>query len=199
MISKNYLPRGEAELKQWCGNFNTQFAAQAEILGFGEAEKQAVSTDCSGIDTAIDACNAAKIAYEEKVSAKKQTLETNSGAIREMVRRIKASPTYTEAIGKLLGVIGEGSSFDPTTAMPSITLVKSATGYDFKFSLLSYFDAVAVFRRSPGESGFAKVDIDMKSPYSVASPIENGVEYYFQYLKNDVLMGQPSDIIALKL
>jgi len=199
MKTKEYLPHGEAELSQWCGNFNTQFTTQAETLGFGEPEKQAVSVNCTGISTSISDCNAAKLTYEEQVSAKKQVLSTNTSSIREMVRRIKASPTYTEAIGKLLGVIGEGSSFDPTTAMPSITLVKSATGYDFKFSLLGYFDAVAVFRRSPGESGFAKVDIDMKSPYSVASPIENGVEYYFQYLKNDVLTGQPSDIIALKL
>ena len=199
MKSKNYLPRNEAELTQWCDNFNSQLAAQAEILGFGESEKQTVSADCTGIDTAIDDCNAAKIAYEESVSSKKQTLTTNTGSIREIVRRIKASPSYTEAIGKSLGVIAEGSSFDPSTAIPEITLVKSATGYDFKFSLLNYFNAVAVFRRNPGESDFSKVDIDMKSPYSVTSTVENGVEYYFQYLKNDELMGQPSDIIALKL
>lgn len=199
MKSKEYLPKNEAKLSQWCTEFETQFAAQAAGLGFSEADVTAMNSACDGINGAISESNAAKIAFEQKVSEKNATISGNTTSIREMVRRIKASPTYTEAIGKSLGIIGEGSSFDPSTAMPSITLVKSATGYDFKFSLLSYFDAVAVFRRSPGESSFSKIDIDMKSPWSVASPIENGVEYYFQYLKNDVLTGQPSDIIALKL
>ncbi len=199
MKSKKYLPKNEAELAQWCTNFNAQFAAQAEILGFSDTEKQAVAAVCTGINTAIDDCKTAKISYEKQVSTKNQTLSGNIGSIREMVRRIKAAPAYTEAIGKLLGIIGAGSSFDPSTAVPIITLAKSATGYDFKFSLLDYFDAVAVFRRQPGESDFSKVDIDMKSPYPVASPIENGTEYYFQYLKNDVLTGLPSDIIPLKL
>jgi len=199
MKSKEYFPRNEAAVSQWCDSFKEQFAAQAAALGFGETEVQAVNDTCVGISTAISEANAARTTYEEKVSVKKAVMDTNTGAIREMVRRIKASPSYTEAIGKTLGIVGEGSSFDPTTAVPKITLVKSATGYDFKFALLGYFDAVAVFRRKPGETEFARVDVDMKSPYSIPSPTENGVEYYFQYMKNDRLIGRPSDIIAVKL
>lgn len=77
--------------------------------------------------------------------------------------------------------------------------MKSATGWDFKFNLMNFFSAVAVFRRNPGEATFTQVDVDLKSPYSIASPIVSGVEYYFQYMKHDKLMGQPSDIIVVKL
>ncbi|MFH1851671.1 MAG: hypothetical protein ABIA75_04935 [Candidatus Neomarinimicrobiota bacterium] len=198
MKKKEYLPQSDTKLSQWSTDFATQFAAQAAGLGFSAEDVTVMSTACGAVSGAIDNANAARIAYEQKVSEKKATVDSNTAAIREMVRRIKAAPAYTEAIGKLLGVIGEGSSFDPATAVPEITLGKSATGYDFKFSLHNYFSAVVVYRRNPGETDFAQVAIDMKSPYSIATPA-SGTEFYFQYFRDDQLIGQPSDIIVIKL
>ncbi len=198
MTSKGYLPKNEARLSDWCANFASQFAAQATALGFSAEDVTAMNETCDGVTSAISAAEEAKTTYEEKVATKKSTVNTNTTAIREMVRRIKAAPAYTEAIGKLLGVIAEGSSFDPATAVPEITLEKSATGYDFKFNLKNYFSAVVVYRRNPGEENFSQVGIDMKPPYSIPTPA-SGTEFYFQYYKDDQLMGQPSDIIVIKL
>ena len=199
MKTKEYLPRNEAQLTMWSDSFKTQFATQATVLGFGESDVTAMNNACTAIVSGIADANGAKIVFEEKVSQKNKTVEINTATIREMVRRIKTSPTYTDGIGKMLGIVGEGSSFDPTTAIPWVSLVRGATGYDFKFNLMNYFDAVAVFRRNPGETAFSQVDVDMKPPYSIPAPAVSGVEYYFQYLKNDHLMGQPSDIIVVKL
>jgi hypothetical protein len=44
-----------------------------------------------------------------------------------------------------------------------------------------------------------QVTIDMKSPYSINPPSVNRVEYYFQYMKNDILMGLKSDIVVVEL
>lgn len=198
MSNKGYLPKSDGKLADWCTEFSTQFSAQAAGLGFSEADITAMTETCGGVNTAIDEVVDAKTTYEEKVSAKKATLTTNTRSIRDMVRRIKAAPAYTEAIGKLLGIIGEGSTFDPTTAVPEVSLEKSATGYDFKFNLKNYFSAVVVFRRNPGEADFSQVAIDMKPPYSIDTPV-SGTEFYFQYYKDDALMGQPSDIIVIKL
>lgn len=199
MKSKEYLPQSEAELAKWCVNFAAQFAILGPGLGFTAEEIAAVTTISNEMVTSISEADAAKTVYEEKVAEKKKVISQNEPQIRETVKRVKVAPTYTEAIGKALWVIGEGSTFDPTTAMPYVTLVKSATGYDFKFNLMNYFDAVAVFRRKPGETGFTQVAIDMKPPYEVASPVESGTDYKFQYMKNDKLMGLPSDIIVIEL
>jgi len=56
-----------------------------------------------------------------------------------------------------------------------------------------------VFRRNPGEENFTQVGIDLKSPYSIATPAVSGVEYYFQYVRGDELIGQPSGVIMVKL
>ncbi|MFH1850878.1 MAG: hypothetical protein ABIA75_00890 [Candidatus Neomarinimicrobiota bacterium] len=50
-----------------------------------------------------------------------------------------------------------------------------------------------------GETDFTQVAIDLKPPYSIGAPPASGTEYYFQYLKDDLLTGQPSDIIVIKL
>lgn len=140
-----------------------------------------------------------KAKLKEQTEEKNTTLDLGQDSIIAFVKRIKASPTYTTAIGKLLGVVSEDSSFDPTTAMPIIKLTKTGVGYDFAFTLHGYFDAVAVFRKLPSEENFSQVGFDMRSPYSIAPPSVNGCEYYFQYLKNDNLMGLKSDIVVVEL
>ncbi len=198
MKSKEYLPRNDTKLARWSTDFATRFAALAAGLGFAADDVTAMNSACGTVTSAIEAVNSARNTYEQKVSEKKAAVVSSTAAIREMVRRIKAAPAYTDATGRLLGIVGEGSTFDPTTAVPNVVMEKGAAGYDFKFSLHKYFPAVAVFRRNPGEPGFTRVAIDMKSPYSIDTPA-NGTEFYFQYMKDDLLIGYPSDIIVVKL
>jgi len=199
MAAKEYLPRNEAELVKWSTNFAAQFATVGPNLGYTAGDVTAMTSATTEINTAIADADAAKLVYEEKVANKKTVVETRTATVREMVRRIKVAPGYTESVGKLLGIIGEGSTFDPNNAQPVITLVKGATGWDFKYNLQNYFTGVTVFRRKPGEADFTKVDVDLKPPYSIPTPTENGVEYIFQYLKDDRLTGLPSDIIKVSL
>jgi hypothetical protein len=188
MNVKSYLPQNEAKLSQWSSSFKNMFAEQASALGFSEEDVEAVTSSCKGIITAIEEIQSAEEGYKQKSSAEKKILADNTAAIREIVRRIKISPAYTGDIGKLLGITGETRTIDSATAVPAVTMVRAAAGYDFKFSLLGYFDAVAVFRRTPGEQNFTRVVVDMKS---VNVPAEGGAEYCFQYLKDDILVGSP--------
>ncbi|MDD5766169.1 MAG: hypothetical protein PHW79_08010 [Candidatus Marinimicrobia bacterium] len=197
MVSKDYVPQNELELSKWSANFAVQFATVGPALGFTAEEVTATASACTGIGTSIVESDAAKLEFEKKVTVKKTTIETSTTSIREIVRRVKVAPGYTEEIGKALGIIAGGSSFDPATAAPVITLVKGSAGWDFKYNLHSYFTGVVVYRKKAGESVFTKVDVDLKPPYTVPATTEPGTEFYFQYLKNDQVMGYPSDIIVV--
>lgn len=199
MRANRYLPRKEAEIIHWCQNFLNFFPEQAVALGFSESDIARVTGVCNDMINDINAVLNAHLVYEEKVSIKNQTQANWNTIISESVHRIKAAPVYTEAIGRLLGVIGEGRSFDPNSAAPAVTLVRNATGWEFRYSLMNYFSGVAVFRRNPGETDFTRVGTDLQSPYPIASPPISGVEYYFQYVKGDKLIGQPSNIIMMSL
>jgi len=197
MSVKNYIPQNELELSKWSANLATQFAIIGPTLGFTTEEIAAITSACSGIGTSITESETAKLEFERKVTAKKTTLETSTTTIREIVKRVKVAPGYTEEIGKALGIIAGGSGFDPATAQPVVILVKGSAGWDFKYNLHGYFTGVVVFRKKPGESEFVKVDVDLKPPYTVPATTEPGTEFYFQYLKHDQVMGYPSDIIAV--
>jgi hypothetical protein len=198
-MSKDYFPTNEPSIVQWNENFKTQLAEIGVSLGFTEEDIATISATCTGMDSVITNIEVLKAKLKEQTEEKNTTLESGTESIRNFVKRIKAAPTYTEAQGKLLGIVGEGSSFDPTTAMPVIKLSKTGTGYNFAFSLHGYFDAVAVFRKMPTEENYSQVGIDMKSPYSITPPSVSGCEYYFQYLKNDDLVGLKSDIVVIEL
>ncbi len=196
---KDYFPHNEPSIVQWNENFRTQLTAIGTSLGFTEEEVLTINSTCTDMDSAITSVETLRSTLREKIDEKNGTLDSGAENIRNFVKRIKAAPNYTEAKGKLLGVVGEASSFDPTTAMPVIKLTKTGVGYDFAFTLHGYFDAVAVFKKMPTEENYTQVGIDMKSPYSITPPSVSGCEYYFQYLKNDNLMGLKSDIVVVEL
>ncbi len=198
-MTKDYFPHNEASIVQWNENFKTQLADIGLSLGFTQEDIDAISATCTSMDTLITSVEALRAKLKEQTEEKNVILDSGKESIRNFVKRIKAAPNYTEAQGKLLGIVGDGSSFDPTTAVPEIKLTKTGVGYDFSFSLHSYFDAVAVFRKIPNEENFSEVGIDMKSPYSIAPPPISGCEYYFQYLKGDDLVGLKSDIVVVEL
>jgi len=197
MVSKDFVPKNELELVKWSANFASQFAVIGPTLGFTAEEVAAMTSASTLIGTSISESDAAKLEFERKVTAKKINVETSTGSIRVVAKRIKTTPGYTDEIGRVLGIVGGGSSFDPATAQPFITLVKGATGWDFKYNLRNYFTGVVVFRKKAGESEFTKIDIDLKSPYTVPVTTEPGTEFMFQYLKNDQVVGLPSDIIMV--
>lgn len=197
MVSKDYLPQSEAELSKWTANLAAQFAIIGPALGFTADDVTAVTSACNGIGTSISESDAAVLESEKKITAKKNSIKTHTVTIRNIAQRVKVAPGYTEEIGKTLGIIAGGSSFDPATAQPVVTLVKGSAGWDFKYNLHGYFTGVVVFRKKAGESEFVKIDVDLKPPYTVPATTAPGTEYYFQYLKHDQVMGFPSDIIAV--
>lgn len=198
-MKKDYYPHSEASIIQWNENFATQLADVGSTLGFTPEEVTAITATCTTIETAITNLEIQKAKIKEQTSEKNITLDTGVNDIRDFVKRIKVAPSYTPALGKLLGIVADTSSFDPSTAVPIIKLSKTGSGYDFSFSLHGYFNAVSVFKRVPGEDDFSQVGIDMKSPYSIEPPAVSGCEFYFQYLKNDNLIGLKSDIIVVEL
>jgi hypothetical protein len=199
LMKKDYYPSNEASLTLWCENFKTQFSEKGESLGFTAEEITETTGLCDGIVSAISNIENLKAQLKEQTEEKNNILETSESALRTMVKRIKTSPAYSEATGKLMDIVSKAGDIDESAVYPEVKLSKTGTGYEFGFSLRGYFDAVAVFRKNPGESEFVQVGIDMKSPYKISPPSVSGVEYYFQYLKNDEVVGLKSDIIIVEL
>ncbi len=196
---KDYFPHGEASIVQWNENFKAQLSDIGLSLGFTQEDIDSISAACTDMESVISSVDSLRAKLKEKVDEKHVVLKSRKAEVRSFVRRIKAAPNYTEAQGKLLGIVTLGGSFEPHTAIPEVKVIKTGVGYNFVFTLRGYFDAVAIFRKLPNEENFSQVGVNMKSPYSITSPPYSGCEYYFQYLKDDNLVGLKSDIIVIEL
>jgi hypothetical protein len=224
------FPRADSELAVWLKTFAATFATHAATLGFTAAEVTAVENDAAMFDYMVsDLIPATKglaqsrIAYKDLI--KKGPIGATGGEIplaqplktlpatvepgiiprlQQLIRRIKAAPNYTEAIGQSLDIIdSEGnSSDDETTAKPTLkgtAQPSSEVRIDFN---KGSFDGVRIECRRGGSPQWELLGFDAYSPYTDSRPpLEAGKaevrEYRARYVKRDEPGGEWSDIISV--
>ena len=88
-----------------------------------------------------------------------------------MVRRIKAAPTYTEALGSLVGIIGPEDTTDLATAKPTLLgLDKRGGCVEVSFNLLTS-EGVNIYSQRDGDTEFKFLARDTCSPYVDNRPL----------------------------
>lgn len=148
MAKTYYLPTGDRNKALWHRNFSTTFAGYASLLGFTEADVASLNNDSAAFTYVLDDMELFKSEAQERTSYKDLLRDGASGTalgpfpavpilpkaptavaagifprVTSMVKRIKAHPNYTEAIGRDLGIIGADDSSTQRIALkPTLTL-----------------------------------------------------------------------------
>ena len=135
----------------WLNNFAAKFAPIAVSLGFIAADATAVNNDAAMFTYLVGQAETYTSAKEQRVPYKNLIKEGPIGKpggavpvppvapavpavvqpgifprIGQFVMRIKSYPTYTEAIGRDLGIIGAEQIVDTTIMKPILYLVNQA-------------------------------------------------------------------------
>jgi hypothetical protein len=223
------FPRTDSELVIWLKNFAQAFPAHSTTLGFTAAEAAALQNDAAMFDylvanliPATKGLVQSRTAYKELI--KNGPIGSTGGEVpaapplgtlpatvapgiiprlQQLIRRIKAAPNYTEAIGQSLDIIDAKGNApeDEADAKPSpkaIPLPNSEVKIEFN---KRGFDAVAIEGRRQGEVEWTKLGVDAFSPYIDSRPPTTPGraevrEYRVRYLKHDEAVGEWSDIIS---
>jgi hypothetical protein len=224
------FPRTDSELAIWLKNFAAAFATHAATLGFTADEVTAVQNDATMFEYMVSdmlpstkGLVQSRSAYKELIKngpigatggeiPLAQPLKTLPATVepgivprlQQLIRRIKAAPNYTEAIGQSLDIIGnDGNSSDgETTAKPSlkaITKPSSEVRIDFN---KKGFDGVRIESRRSGSPQWELLGFDAYSPYTDSRPpLEAGKaearEYRARYVRRDEPVGEWSDIVVV--
>lgn len=224
------FPRADIELAVWLKNFAPIFGTHAATLGFTAAEVTDVQNDAAMLDYLVNDLLPAsrglvqsRTAYKELI--KNGPIGSTGGEIpvapplktppatvapgiiprlQQLIRRIKAAPNYTEAIGQSLDIIdGAGNApDDETSAKPSpkaTAMPDSEVRIEFN---KGNFDGVLIEGRRQGEIEWTKLGVDNFSPYTDSRPpLAPGKaevrEYRVRYLRRDEAIGEWSDIISV--
>jgi hypothetical protein len=199
MKKKPYIPSKNAEKVTWANNYKTEIPTDGATCGLSPAEITAQTTAAQGIITEVNAIEAAKSACKSAIENSTTALKGHINVIRTGVKQMKVNSGYTAGIGDNLGIIGEEQTIDVATAKPVLKISKVPTGYQIDFNLLDFFDGIHLYRRRPTDAAFSYKATDTTSPYVDTDTMVDGTEYQAFFLLEDDEVGQPSDIIKVKL
>lgn len=230
-MSRDYIPTQAQALCEWAENLKLEFAGVASSLGFTAPEITAVLNDLSHVIFACRSSDDAGSYASAWVRYRETLLFGNPGQaigsvpsgtlpavpvgaapppgviarIRAVVKRIKAAPTYTAAIGQTLRIVSSGSTpIDPASVRPD-TKVRALPMFKSKLNWTNRgFTAVRTRCRVDGEATWT--DLGLATGSSVVDerpPQEPGkpeVRFYEQiYLRNNEPVGQWSDSVRVTL
>jgi hypothetical protein len=223
-MSKNhYLPQADKDRIVWFNNFVSKFAPSAVGLGFVAADVTAVNNDAAMFQYLVNQVETYTSAKEQRVNfrdlIKNGPIGKLGGSLpvapvaptlpamvapgilprlSQLVRRIKVSPTYTEAIGRDLGIIGAEQTLTLDSMKPVLKLV-------FKGGLVEVQwtkgDADAVHIEADKGDGWKFLAVDTVPHYPDTTVITApGLwKYRAIYLVGDERVGQWSDVASISV
>jgi len=222
MAKNNYLPRADKDRAVWLNNFSGKFATASTGLGFLAADVTSVNNDAAMYNYLINLVEIFTTAKEQRVNYKNLIKDGPLGSpggtlpvaptvaaapaavapgifprIAQLVQRIKNSPTYTEAIGRDLGVIGAEQLMDATIVKPVLKLVFKGGQVEVQW-VKGDADAVHI-ETDKGTGTWQFLAIDTVPHYPDTTPITApGVwKYRAMYMVNDERVGQWSDVVSI--
>lgn len=202
MAKSDYFPRPDGELLVWHDRFKTNILPKLNELGLSDTDLADLEQDNQELHTKIAASNVAAAAARHATAEKAASRTLIENRVRAMVRRIKAHPKYTEAIGTLLGIIGTEINNDLTDAKPALNAVDH-TGGIIELSFQKYTsDGVNIYSQRGDETEFTFLARSLLPHYTDKRPLllQGKPElrrYTAVYVVKDSEVGQFSDELVM--
>ncbi len=223
MKKSAYLPTTDDGKDVWLTNLATKFNVYALPLGFVAADAAALLADAIYFHWAV-ASQAQVAAFAQQWTAYKNAARNGTGTTLGqapipttlpaaptavapniigraclLVARIKVSPTYTEAIGQALGIIGADQTVDVSTLKPVITATLGAGQVDIGWTKQG-MDGIEI--HVDRGTGFVFLAIDTVPGYTDTAALPAAGQsalwkYKAIYLQSDQRVGLWSDVVSL--
>ncbi len=195
-------PNPDNDYAAWYATFNAGVIARQGTFGLTAPEVTQVTNDNTDIHTKLTNLGTATIAAAQAVADKRNSRTGTETRARALIRRLKAHPNYTPAIGQQLGIVGAEDTTDLTNSKPTLTGTALPHGvFELQFNK-SKADGVNIYSKRDGDADFVFLARDTSSPYVDNRPCvvpgqpENR-QYKAIYVQADGEIGQASDIVTL--
>lgn len=222
MPKSGYIPRTDKECAPWLSNFASKFAESATSLGFTAADVTALNNDSAMFSYLVSLVETYTTAKEQRVKyrdlIKNGPIGTPGGAmpvvptvipapalvppgilprVKLLVARIKTSPTYTEAIGKGMGIIGAEQIADYTEVKPSIKLLMKGGRVEVQW-IKGDSDGIRI-EVDRGTGTWTFLATDTVPHYTDTAPITAAAtwKYRAMYFVADEPVGLWSDVVSI--
>ncbi|AMK76447.1 MULTISPECIES: hypothetical protein [Methylomonas] len=202
MAKSDYFPHSDNDLLVWHDRFKANLATRLAELGLSAEDITGVESDNQELHDKISEGNAASAAARHATAAKTASVNNIQGKTRALVRRIKAHPAYSDALGNLLGIIGSEDTTKLAEAKPVLTGVDQTGGVVVLNFVKSRSDGINIYCQREGESEFVFLARDTIPPYVDNRPLLVAGKpelrrYTAVYILKDAEVGQYSDELVV--
>ena len=217
----SFIPNGDADKGIWLSNFNAKLPTYANLVGITAAEVTAIQKDTAMFQYILSMLEAHKQTVNNITSYKNllkhavgqqhlgaipspPTLGTAPATVPEgvfdriskLVKRIKASANYTEAMGNDLGIIAPTQTIDIATMQPDLKVSLDADRPHIKCSK-GYADAIDLYVDRKDGAGFVLIGRLLKLDYiDVVSLPTNTVLAEWDYKARYVIGNDPVGLMS---
>lgn len=199
-MSATYMPRSDAELVVWLGNYQTALPVQAKGLGMAPSEQKESLDSAKALAQSIqedEQKRAEWLAATARTTALKQQALP---VIQRTIERLRNTSGFTEEVNKaLMAVPPRAQALALAEHKPVIR--GSVAGGKVRVSWTrGSLDGINVYCRKQGETGWTLLGRDNRPPFDDLRPLPLTAEvreYRAVGVFRDEEVGQPSDIISL--
>lgn len=200
----DFIPHAQNDCTAFMEIFQEGLSTHAAALGLPPADVTNVTADVAARARDCSADDAARTAYRASTARKRTADRKAKATVRAVAKRAKASATYTEEIGRALGIIGPTTDFDPLTAKPFLTATINGNlviiGFDKPYGV----DGAKIYSRRTGETDFTLLAYDTESPYHDSRLNRHGNvaevrEYYAIFFDDEQEIGLRSDVVSISV
>lgn len=197
----DFIPRRDGDLVTWLKNVSAKLDLYSKSLEMTDAQVKIEQKRCDNIITAIQLNEKKRAEYQATVTQTDAIKEHELSALRALVRRIKASTIYTDAVGKDFGVVGTSEHLSQVQNRPEFKTEVHSGFVRVKF-VKGNLDGVNIYRRMQGETNWTFLARDTHSPYDDHTPVkQTGTaetrEYSVHGVIKDEEVGERSAILSL--
>jgi hypothetical protein len=203
-MKKDYIPHRDGDIDTYENTFVTEIDAIATACGIPALDVTALKATINAHRTKYTAMITAQNSSQNAGSANKTSKKTSVTGMRAMANRLKASPAFTDAMGRTLQVIGPDSTFDPDTAKPVLTLEMTGVDVKINFDHPREVNGVKIYSKRGSETVFSFLITDTKTPYidtrdnQTPGSAENR-KYYAFFFMDDAIIGLQSDEVSISI
>lgn len=119
-MAKDFIPSADKKLLDWLKAFKKNAPAIAGNLGLSSTEINQLKQLCEEYIDQIQLVNLVLQQAKAEVTKKKSMRKTHAGPLRKMIKKMKASPNYSEHNGVNMGVLPHKEQKDWGTYQPTI-------------------------------------------------------------------------------
>ena len=199
MPKQDAIPKTQDAYLKWhdllkAGVSATTPGATAADVTMLAADNTALHAKMTAAATADNAAHAAHVDLNKAIG----TSQTNA---RALAQRIKKSTTYTETVGKQLGIVGPDDTTDMAQAQPTLAATARSAGVvEIAFKKLDA-EGVHLYGQRDGDAGFSFLASETHAPYVDIRPLlvagkPETRQYKAVFFHRKAEIGLPSAIVT---